>query len=76
MDPFARNSKKVLRPFAGVNMLFSGDVGQLPPSDGGLLGDIPLEFIEKTVDNMILLLLSLATVRVCFGAVQRRECKV
>ena len=44
-DPFAHNSKNVLRPFAGVNVLFSGVVWQLPPSDGGFLGDIPHEFI-------------------------------
>ena len=75
VDPFARNSKKVLRPFAGVNVLFSGDCWQLPPSDGGFLGDIPHEFIENS-RNMILLRLLLATVRACFGAVQKWECKV
>ena len=37
VDPFARDAKNVLRPFAGVNVLFSGDVWQLPPSDGGFL---------------------------------------
>ena len=40
VDPFARNAQNRLRPFAGVSVLFSGDVWQLPPADGGLLGDI------------------------------------
>ena len=34
------------RPFAGLNILCSGDVWQLSPPDGGLLGDIPCEFIQ------------------------------
>ena len=38
---FAFNKKKVLRPFAGLNMLFSGDCWQLPRPEGGFLGDIP-----------------------------------
>ena len=48
VDPFARNAQNRLRPFAGVNVLFSGDVWQLPPADGGFLGDIPSEFIENS----------------------------
>ena len=47
-DPFAHNGKNELRPSAGVNVLFSGDVWQLPPSDGGFLGDIPHELIENS----------------------------
>ena len=45
---FAFNKKKVLRPFAGVNMLFSGDFWQLPPPEGGFLGDLPFEYIQNS----------------------------
>ena len=45
---FAFNNKKVLRPFAGVNILFSGDFWQLPPPEGGFLGDIPFEYIQNS----------------------------
>ena len=48
VDPFARDKENTTRPFAGVNVLFSGDVWQLPPPDGGFLGDIPCEFIEAS----------------------------
>ena len=34
-------------PFGGLNVVFSGDVWQLPPPDGGFLGDIPVEFIRN-----------------------------
>ena len=40
--------KHDIRPFVGVNMLFRGDVWQLPPADGGFLGDIPFELIENS----------------------------
>ena len=43
-----KNTKGVLRPFAGVNLLCSGDVWQLPPPDGGFLGDIPCEYIQAS----------------------------
>ena len=46
VDPFARDRTNTTRPFAGVNVLFSGDFWQLPPPDGGFLGDIPCDFIE------------------------------
>ena len=49
---FAFNRKKVLRPFAGVNVLFSGDFRQLPPPEGGFLGDIPFEFIRNSRQYM------------------------
>ena len=39
-SPFTKNSG-MQRPFGGLNVLFSGDVWQLPPPDGGFLGDIP-----------------------------------
>ena len=45
---FACDENKVLRPFAGVNVLFSGDFWQLPPPEGGFLGDIPFEFIRNS----------------------------
>ena len=48
VDPYAKNTKGVLRPFAGVNLLCSGDVWQLPPPDGGFLGDIPCEYIQAS----------------------------
>ena len=38
----------MLRPFAGLNALFSGDVWQLPPPEGGFLGDIPFEYIHNS----------------------------
>ena len=31
----------------GLNIIFSGDVWQLPPPDGGFLGDIPTEYIRN-----------------------------
>ena len=45
----ARESSKhgVQRPFGGLSVLFSGDVGQLPPPDGGFLGDIPIEYLRN-----------------------------
>ena len=35
-------------PFAGVNVLCSGDCWQLPPPDGGFLADIPCEYIQAS----------------------------
>ena len=35
------------RPFGGLIFLFGGDVWQLPPPDGGFLGDIPVEHIRN-----------------------------
>ena len=40
--------KKEMRPFAGVNILCSGDCWQLPPPEGGFLGDIPCEYIAAS----------------------------
>ena len=37
-----------VRPFAGLYILCSGDVWQLPPPDGCCLGDIPCEFIQAS----------------------------
>ena len=37
VDPYAKNNKGVMRPLAGVNVIFSGDVWQLLPPDGGFL---------------------------------------
>ena len=37
-----------MRPFAGVNILCSGDFWQLPPPEGGFLGDIPCEYIAAS----------------------------
>ena len=41
VDPFLKDANKNTRPLAGINLLCSGDSWQLPPPDGGLLGDIP-----------------------------------
>ena len=48
VDPYARDTKNVKRPFAGVNLLCSGDFWQLPPPEGGFLGDIPCEYIQAS----------------------------
>ena len=45
---FAFDKKKRLRPFAGVNILFSGDFWQLPSPEGGFLGDLPFEYIQNS----------------------------
>ncbi|CAJ1413214.1 unnamed protein product, partial [Effrenium voratum] len=37
LDPSANSS----RPFAGINVLFTGDFYQLPPPSGAYLGDVP-----------------------------------
>ena len=34
VDNFALDNKGNVRPFAGLNILMSGDVWQLPPTDG------------------------------------------
>ena len=48
VDPFLKDAKNNTRPVAGINLLCSGDVWQLPPPDGGFLGDIPCEFIQAS----------------------------
>ena len=35
------------RPFGGLNDLFCGECWQLPPPDGGFLGDIPAGYIRN-----------------------------
>ena len=47
VDLYARDAKNQMRPFAGINLLCSGDVWQLPPPADGFLGDIPCEFMDK-----------------------------
>ena len=42
---FKYNAHGDLRSFGGLNVLISGDFWQLPPPDGGSLGDIPYEYI-------------------------------
>ena len=49
VDQFALDGDGNVRPFAGMNVLMSGDFWQLPPTDGGFLGDIPSEFIALPV---------------------------
>jgi hypothetical protein len=41
------NTKGLDRPFGGLNVLSCGDWCQLPPPDGGFLGSIPVEFIQR-----------------------------
>ena len=48
VDPFLKDAKNNTRPFAGINMLCSGDFWQLLPPDGGFLGDIPCELIQAS----------------------------
>ena len=48
VDPYVKDQHNVIRPFAGINVLCSGDVWQLPPCDGGFLGDLPTEFIQAS----------------------------
>ena len=36
-----------VRPFGGINVLFVGDFWQLEPPRGGLLGNIPVQFIRR-----------------------------
>ena len=48
VDPYARNAENKLRPFAGVNVLCSGDAWQLPPPERGFLGDIPYAIVENS----------------------------
>ena len=48
VDKYAKDAKNEMRPFAGVNILCSGDFWQLPPPEGGFLGDIPCEYIKAS----------------------------
>ena len=52
VDPYARDTKGVLRPFAGLYILCSGDCWQLPPPDGGCLGDIQGELMQASRTNI------------------------
>ena len=46
-SPFIKNKHGKHHPFGGLNIVFSGDFWQLPPPDGGFLGDIPTEYIRN-----------------------------
>ena len=48
VDLYARDAKNQMRPFAGINLLCSGDFWQLPPPADGFLGDIPCEYIKAS----------------------------
>ena len=36
-----------IRSFGGLNLVFSGDVWQLPPPEGGFLGNMPKKYIQN-----------------------------
>ena len=40
-NPWKTDDVGNIRPFAGINVLFTGDFNQLPPPEGGYLADIP-----------------------------------
>ena len=40
------------RPFAGINVIFTGDFDQLPPPEGGYLADIPQYFKNPTSERI------------------------
>ena len=44
---YKRNEQQQIRSFGGLNLIFSGDVWQLPPPEGGFLGDMPTEYIRN-----------------------------
>ena len=44
---FTINKRGTRRPFEGLNVLIRGDVWQLPPPDGGFVGDIPVEYVRN-----------------------------
>ena len=46
-SPFTTTKQGMQRPFDGLNVLFSVDLWQFPPPDGGFLGDIPVEYIRN-----------------------------
>ena len=46
-SPFTTNKHGMQRPFGCLNVLSSGDVWQLPQPDGGIIGDIPVEYIRN-----------------------------
>ena len=48
VNPYVKEAYTNPRPCAGLTILCSGDVWQLPPLDGGLLGDIPCELIQAS----------------------------
>ena len=48
VDPYVKDANGNPRHFAGLYLLCSGDVWQLPSPDGGFLGDIPCEFIQAS----------------------------
>lgn len=35
------------RPFGGLNILCAGDLWQLDPPDGGFIGSIPVQYIQR-----------------------------
>ncbi|CAJ1386507.1 unnamed protein product [Effrenium voratum] len=48
LDPSANSS----RPFAGINVLFTGDFYQLPPPSGAYLGDVPYNRRPRAPDDL------------------------
>ncbi|CAJ1389076.1 unnamed protein product, partial [Effrenium voratum] len=48
LDPVINSS----RPFAGINVLFTGDFYQLPPPSGAYLGDVPYNRRPRAPDDL------------------------
>ena len=47
VSPYNGDDHQQIRRFGGLNIIFSGDVWQLPPPEGGFLGDLPTEYIQN-----------------------------
>ncbi len=45
-SPFTKHKNAKIHQLGGLNIIMSGDLWQLPPPNGGFLGDIPEEFIR------------------------------
>ena len=46
-SPFTKTKQGRQHPFGGLNVVFSSGFWQLPPPDGGFLGDLPTEYVRN-----------------------------